>query len=70
MPVIRIEMFPGRSLEQKRAIAKSVTEAFVGASGATAESVHILYTEVERADWAVAGQLCSDRQAAAPAGKK
>lgn len=67
MPVIKIEMFPGRTLEQKRAIAKAVTDSFVEAANATPQSVHILFSEIAQDDWAVAGQLCSDRAAAAAA---
>lgn len=65
MPVIKIEMFPGRTLEQKRAIAKAVTEGFVTAANAAPQSVHLIFTEVAQDDWAVGGQLCSDRAAAA-----
>lgn len=64
MPVIKVEMFSGRTLDQKRAIAKAMTDSFVAASGATAQSVQIIFTEVSQDDWAVAGEICSDRAAA------
>ncbi|WP_137113792.1 tautomerase family protein [Mesorhizobium sp. GR13] len=65
MPVINIQMFHGRTLAQKRAIAKSVTQSFVEAAGGNPQSVHVIFTEVSQDDWAVAGDLCSDRAAAA-----
>lgn len=60
MPVIRIEMFEGRTIEQKRACAAAVTQAFVGACGSAPSQVHIIFQDVAKQDWAVSGQLCSD----------
>jgi len=60
MPMIRVEMFPGRTQEQKAAFARAVTDAFVSICGGTPESVHIVYRDVPRTDWAVAGKLASD----------
>jgi 4-oxalocrotonate tautomerase len=67
MPMIRVEMFPGRTRDQKRAFAKAITEAFVAHCGGTPQSVHIVFQEVAKDDWAVAGNLASD---AAPAPAK
>lgn len=66
MPMIRVEMFPGRSLEQKRAFAKAVTDSFVAICGSTPQSVHIVFAEVEKSDWATAGKLASDAAPAPP----
>ncbi len=60
MPLIRVEMFEGRTTDQKRALAKELTDAFVKTAGGTPESVHIVMTDVAKDDWAVAGKLCSD----------
>jgi 4-oxalocrotonate tautomerase len=60
MPMIRVEMYPGRSVEQKRAFAKAVTESFVQICGSTPQSVQVVFVEVEKSDWATAGQLASD----------
>lgn len=67
MPIIRVEMFEGRTKEQKRALSAGLTKAFIEAGGGTPESVHIVYVDVSQDDWAVAGKLCSDRAAAASA---
>ncbi|MBM3525886.1 MAG: 4-oxalocrotonate tautomerase [Alphaproteobacteria bacterium] len=68
MPMIRVELFPGRSIEQKRAFAKAVTDSFVAICGSTPQGVHIVFAEVEKSDWATAGTLASDAApAAAPA---
>ena len=70
MPMIRIEMYPGRTTDQKRAFAKAVTESFVTICGGTPQSVQIVFQEIEKADWATAGALASDAAASPPAKSK
>ena len=60
MPVIKIEMFEGRTVEQKRACAAAVTQAFIDTFGGTPQSVHVVFQDVARHDWAVAGRLASE----------
>jgi 4-oxalocrotonate tautomerase len=60
MPLIRVEMFPGRTIAQKRAMVRALTDAFVASAGGTPDSVTILIEEVAREHWAVAGRLASD----------
>lgn len=67
MPTIRVEMFEGRSPEQKRDLAAALTDATVRALGASPESVDILFYEIARQHWATGGVLWSDK-AAKPAG--
>lgn len=66
MPTLRVEMFEGRSVEQKRALAQALTEAVVRTLGGSPESVDILFYDIARHDWATAGTLWSDRAAAPP----
>ena len=63
MPVIRVEMFQGRSRDQKRALVRELTEGLVRACGGKPEAMHVVITEVETDDWGVGGQLCCDRAA-------
>lgn len=60
MPTIRVELFAGRSVEQKRALAQALTEATVRTLGGSASAVDVIFTDVERHDWATAGRLWSD----------
>src|SRR3984893_12229799 len=60
MPVIRVELFAGRTREQKRAFTKAVTDAFVGTCGGTPQSVQVIFQDVEKDDWGVAGRLTTD----------
>lgn len=60
MPLIQVSMFAGRTAEQKRAFAQALTDAAVRTIGATPDSVDVIFTDVERGDWATAGRLWSD----------
>ena len=69
MPTIRVEMFEGRSPEQKRALVAALTDACVRTIGASPDSVDILLFEIAKRDWATGGILWSDKGAAPkPAG--
>jgi 4-oxalocrotonate tautomerase len=63
MPTIRIDMFEGRSQDQKRALAAGITEACVRALGISPDSVDILMFDVAKQNWATAGTLWSDKAA-------
>jgi 4-oxalocrotonate tautomerase len=59
-------MFAGRTVEQKRALARELTEATMRALGVPASAVEVLFYDIEKHDWAVAGTLCSDPPAPPP----
>ncbi len=67
MPTIHVQMFAGRTVEQKRALARALTEATVATLGAKPESVDVIFTDVARQDWATGGELWSDKAAPPPA---
>ncbi len=60
MPVITIELYEGRTVEQKRELAKAITDAVVRIAKTTPEATHIVYRDVKKTDWAIAGKLASD----------
>ena len=60
MPTIHVELFAGRTIDQKRALAQALTEATVRTLGGSAASVDVIFTDVQRHDWATGGQLWSD----------
>lgn len=66
MPSIHVELFAGRTLEQKRALAQALTDATVKTLGGSAESVDVIFVDVQRHDWATGGVLWSDKATAAP----
>lgn len=60
MPVIRVSMFKGRTVEQKRELARALTESFVQVCGGKTDSVWIVFEDTDKSDWAMGGDLCSD----------
>ena len=66
MPLIRVEMFEGRTVDQKRALAQALTEATVKTLGVSPGAVDIMFFDVPKSDWASAGELWSDKAAAPP----
>ena len=60
MPTIHVELFAGRTVDQKRALAQALTEATVRTLGGSAASVDVIFSDVQRHDWATGGQLWSD----------
>jgi 4-oxalocrotonate tautomerase len=60
MPTIRIELFEGRTTEQKAALAKEITAACVRVLGGNPGSVDILFHDMKKHDWATGGVLWSD----------
>ena len=61
MPVVSIQLLSGRSKDQKSKIAKAVTNAMVDIGGAKPEGVHVIFSDVEKDDWANGGVLFSDK---------
>ena len=62
MPTIRVELFEGRTVEQKRALAEALTEATVRTLGGSPDGVDIVFFDVPRHNWATGGRLWSDPQ--------
>lgn len=61
MPEITIEMVEGRTLEQKRELARRLTDLLVEVLKVDASSVTIVYHENRREDKAKGGVLFCDR---------
>ncbi|MDH4451114.1 MAG: 4-oxalocrotonate tautomerase [Rhodoferax sp.] len=59
MPTYHVEMFEGRSPEQKQQLVEEVTRVTVQTLGCSPESVEIIITEVKRENWATGGKLWS-----------
>jgi 4-oxalocrotonate tautomerase len=60
MPTIHVEMFEGRTLDQRRKLAKELTEGTCRALGCPADAVQIILTDIKKENWAEAGKLFSD----------
>lgn len=61
MAVVSVQMLAGRSLEQKRHLVASITDAMANCVGASRASVNVIINEIPAASWARGGQLFSER---------
>lgn len=57
MPVITVELFEGRTKDQKAQYAKELTELTVRVLGAPREHVWIIFRDTPKQDWAIGGTL-------------
>lgn len=60
MPIVTIKLLEGRSIEQKRALVKEVTEAISRTANAPKENIHIILEDMAKSDYATEGVLKSD----------
>lgn len=61
MPVVFVHIWEGRTVDQKRRLAKAVTDAMVEHVDATPGGLHVAIQDHPRDSWARAGVLGSDR---------
>ncbi|HTY82516.1 MAG TPA: 4-oxalocrotonate tautomerase [Dehalococcoidales bacterium] len=60
MPLVTIKIFEGRTVEQKRAMAKAVTEALVKTINCKPDAVHIAVLDMKKENLAQGGKLMCD----------
>lgn len=61
MPVVTVQMFEGRTIDQKRRLVKAITDAMVEHADARPDGLHVVLHEVSKENWGRAGVLGSDR---------
>jgi 4-oxalocrotonate tautomerase len=54
-------MLAGRTADQKRKIAKRITDALVGEAGARREGIIVVFNEVSKDNYASGGELMIDK---------
>ena len=60
MPIIRVEMWAGRTQEQKAELAQAITDAVVNIARTSPESTIVIFDDVQRENWAENGKLSSE----------
>ena len=61
MPVVNIDMWAGRSVEQKKQLASEITRVFEKI-GVPKDNVHIIFKNHLKQDWAIGGKLTSEEE--------
>jgi 4-oxalocrotonate tautomerase len=62
MPMVQITMLQGRTVEQKRNLAKRITDALVEEAGARREGIVVAFHEVSKESYASGGDLMLDKE--------
>ena len=62
MPIIQVNLLQGRSTEVKRKYAAELTKLTCDCLDVAPESVRIIFSEMAREDFAIAGILAADRK--------
>jgi 4-oxalocrotonate tautomerase len=57
MPVVTVEMYEGRSTEQKQALVERITDAMVEEADASPEHLHVIIHDVPKESWGRDGDL-------------
>ena len=60
MPIVRVEMWTGRSKEQKAELAEAITDAVARIAQTSPDHTIVLFNDVDRDNWAEGGKLASD----------
>ena len=62
MPVVTVQMWSGRSVEQKRKLVAAITEAMVQHAGCKPDHLHVIIQDVPKDSWGRAGRLGVDHE--------
>ncbi|HBH96289.1 MAG TPA: 4-oxalocrotonate tautomerase [Candidatus Omnitrophica bacterium] len=57
MPIVTVEWLEGRTPQHKARLSEAITTALMGIVGVSKEQVWIVFRDVKRSDWAMAGKL-------------
>jgi 4-oxalocrotonate tautomerase len=62
MPIVRVEMWTGRTHAQKQELARAITEMVCDIAHTTPEAVTVVFEDIARENWAEGGVLASDKE--------
>ncbi len=60
MPVVTVEMWEGRTIEQKKQLVEGITSSLVKI-GVPQEAVQIIIKDIPKHNWATGGKLASEK---------
>jgi 4-oxalocrotonate tautomerase len=61
MPLVQVTLLQGRTADQKRRLAKRITDALVEEAGARREAIIVTFHEVSKESYASGGELIIDK---------
>ena len=61
MPVITVQMWEGRSVDQKRELVKAITNTMVEVGKTRQEAVRVIIHDIPKHNWGTGGVLASEK---------
>ena len=62
MPIVRVEMWTGRTTAQKKELARVITDAMVNIAHTTPEATIVVFEDASQDNWAQSGTLASESE--------
>ncbi|GAF76541.1 unnamed protein product [marine sediment metagenome] len=62
MPIVRVEMWTGRTHAQKQELARAITEVVCNIAHTTPQATIVVFQDIGKENWAQAGRLASDEE--------
>ena len=59
MPIVRVEMWEGRSVDQKKELVEVLSKETARVTGCDVSSIYVVIEEVKKENWGAGGELCS-----------
>ena len=59
MPIVRIDMWQGRTVAQKKKLIQEITDVFVRI-GTPKDAVQVIIREIPKDDWGIKGEVASE----------
>ena len=60
MPIVKVELWTGRTQEQKAELARAITDAVVNIARTTPDETIVIFQDVDRENWAKGGVMASE----------
>ena len=61
MPVIKVDMFEGRSIAQKKELVEVLTRETARITNCSEASIYVVINEYNKSNWGAGGELCSEK---------
>lgn len=62
MPIVEVKMLAGRTAQQKKEIARQITEVMTNVAGASKEAVIVNFQEFAPDNYAVGGEMMAEKK--------
>jgi len=61
MPLVNVDLWEGRKVEEKKKLVAGITNLFVEIIGCPREAVEVIIRDVPKHNWGIGGELSSEK---------